>query len=115
MTDNYFIKYMDMKYKYLKLKRKLEQKNYIMKGGMGQYLTITNGYKSFQVSSFTQLVKLKKILKKKEGKDWFSVVKKLEKYINVESYPNEFSSIIAVNDNTYDEIMSVAKYLKIIT
>jgi hypothetical protein len=110
-TKNYFYLYKKYKQKYLELKKS----SIIMKGGMGQSLTITNGYNSFRVSSFTQLIKLKKILRKKEGKDWFIVGKKIEKYLNNESYPNEYSSIIAVNDNIYEEIMSVAKYLKIIT
>ena len=113
MDNIYFYKYIKYKKKYSFLKSQLKLKE--MTGGMGQYLTITNGYDSFRVSSFTQLVKLKKILKKKEGKGWFTIIKKLDKYINNESYPNEFSSIIAVNDIEYKEIKDVAKYLKIIT
>ena len=110
----YYYKYLIMKNKYLKLKNKLKQQN-IQNGGMGYYMTITNGYDSFRVSSFTQLVKLKKILKKKEGKEFFKVTKKIDKYLNSESYPNEFSAIVATNDETYKVILDVAKYLKIIT
>ena len=120
--DNYYIKYLEIKSKYLKLKKQIEEssnpnnKSTIKQnGGMGYTLTITNGYDSFRVSSFTQLVKLKKILKKKEGKDFLIVTKRIDSYLEEESYPDDFISTIPVNDKTYNEILDVAKYLKIIT
>ena len=116
---NYYIKYLSMKNKYLKLKNKIEKNINVsttkQSGGMGYNLTITNGYDSFRVSSFTQLVKLKKILKKKEGRDFLLVSKKIDSYLQEESYPDDFINTIAVNDSTYKEILDVAKYLKIIT
>jgi len=116
---NYYLKYLSMKNKYLKLKNKIEkninESTLDQRGGMGYNLTITNGYDSFRVSSFTQLVKLKKILKKKEGREFFTVTKKIDSYLEEESYPDDYISIIPVDDKTYSEILDVAKYLKIIT
>ena len=116
--DNYYSKYLKMKSKYLQLKKILEIHNKKLNnqnGGMGFNLTFTNGYDSFRVSSFTQLVKLKKIIKKKEGKYFFILSKKIDSHLNEESYPDDYISTIPVNDKTYQEILDVAKYLKIIT
>ena len=113
---NYYLKYISIKNKYLKLKSKIEEnKKFNQNGGMGYNLTITNGYDSFRVSSFTQLVKLKKILKKKEGREFFTVSKKIDSYLEEESYPDDYISTIPVDNKTYSEILDVAKYLKIIT
>jgi hypothetical protein len=107
--DNYYQKYIIMKNKYLKLKEKYNN----MTGGMGYNLSITNGYSFIRISGFTQLIKLKKKLASKQNKDFKLVIKKIDKYINEESYPNENISVINVSNDIFNKILHIAKYLKI--
>ena len=100
-----------MKNKYLKLKNKHNS----MTGGMGYNLSITDGYSFIRISGFTQLILLKETLViKANNKDFKLVIKKIDKYINEESYPNENISVINVKINIFNEIFDIAKELKII-
>lgn len=108
--DSDYQKYIIMKNKYLKLKNK----HNIMTGGMGYNLSITNGYSFIRISGFAQLILLKKKLVKANNKDFKLVIKKIDKYINEESYPNENISVINVSNNIFNEILDIAKKLKII-
>ena len=111
--DNKNYKYLYLKYKkkYIKLK---ELNNIKMIGGASFSLRITNGVDNFTVSGFSQLVKLKSIVKKKEGKNWFKISKLIDKYINKESYNMDNASVITVEPEEYIEIRKLAVSLNIL-
>ena len=111
MNENYYIRYLKYKNKYLTLKSKINNEQ---KGGAGFYLTFSNGYDIFTGSGFSQLYKLKSILKNKEGDNWLKISLLIEKYLNNESYENENSSFIALDNKEFDIVKDLAKSLKII-
>ena len=111
MLNNYYHKYQKYKNKYIKLK---ELNNIKMLGGAGFSLRITNGVDNFTVSGFSQLVKLKSIIKKKEGTNWFKISKLIDKYLNKESYQNDNASVITVEQEEYKVIRALSVELNIL-
>ena len=108
----YFKKYLKYKQKYLELK--YSKKNNIMKGGAGFPIKFTNGIDMFSVSGYSQLYKLQSILKKKEGKGWFIISKKISKIISTETYDEIYKNTIPVTNEEYKIIRELCKSLKIL-
>jgi len=113
MSTDYYKKYLKYKNKYINLRKSLKN-NMEMIGGAGFSLRITNGVDNFTVSGFSQLVKLKSIVKKKEGGNWFKISKSIDKYINKESYKLDNASVITVESDEYTELRKVAVSLNIL-
>jgi len=113
MSTNYYKKYLKYKNKYINLQESLKNKMDMI-GGAGFALRITNGVDNFTISGFSQLVKLKSIIKKKEGGNWFKISKSIDKYINKESYIRDNANIITVESDEYTELRKLAVSLNII-
>jgi len=113
MPTNYYKKYLKYKNKYINLHKSLKN-NMEMIGGAGFSLRITNGVDNFTVSGFSQLIKLKSIVKKKEGGNWFKISKLIDKYLNKESYHLDNASVITVESDEYVELRKLAVSLNIL-
>ena len=111
MNNNYYNMYLKYKNKYLTLKAELNKEQ---QGGTGFYLTFTNGQDIFRASGYSQLYKLKSIIKKKEGKNWFKISKLIDKYLMSESYQNERASFISLTNEEFNIIKDLARSLKIL-
>ena len=83
-------------------------------GGTGFPLRITTGLDAFEVSGFSQLMKLQGILKKNEGGEWFKISKHIKKYTESESFSRQGNNVLTVSPEDFAIIRKLAVSLKIL-
>ena len=84
-------------------------------GGTGFPLRITTGVDAFEVSGFSQLMKLQGILKKNVGGDWFKISKHIKKYAESESFSRQGNNVLNVSPEEFAIIRKLAVSLKILS
>ena len=105
--DQFYIKYLKYKNKYLNLKKTINQE-----GGAGFPVRFTDGKDSFTISGYSQLYRLNSILKKKEEPSWLKVTLKLKKIIETESYDDKYANTISLSSYDYKYLKNLASNLR---